>query len=87
MPGRVLFVCALGSGRSLLAAGLLQSLDPERWEAWSASPTTGRHDIALVEQVLHEQGRMPLSNDRRVMPAAGVSWEEIILLCSGDTGT
>lgn len=87
MPGRVLFVCALGSGRSLLAASLLQSLDPERWEAWSASPTTGRHDIALVEQVLHEQGRMPLSNDRRVMPAAGVSWEEIILLCSGDTGT
>jgi hypothetical protein len=87
MPGRVLFVCALGSGRALLAAGLLQAMDPDRWEAWSASPTTDRHDIALIEQVLHEQGRTPLSADRCVLPAGGMTWDEIILLCSGDTAT
>jgi protein-tyrosine-phosphatase len=86
MPGRVLFVCALGSGRALLAAGLLQSLGADRWEASSASPATNRHDIALVEQVLREQGRTPLSTDRCVLPAGGMTWEEIILLCSGNTG-
>ncbi|MGO8950423.1 MAG: hypothetical protein ACLQUY_22740 [Ktedonobacterales bacterium] len=86
MPGRLLFVCAQGSGRALLAASLLQTLAAGRWEAWSTPPDDPL-SFVLVARVLREQGRTLLSADRLVRPTSGMVWEDVIILCSGATAT
>jgi hypothetical protein len=87
MSERLLFVCAKGSGRALLAASLLQAPAAGRWEVWSTPPADQR-DLALVEQILREQGSIPLlSSDRLVQPTSGMVWEDVIILCSGSTDT
>ena len=84
MPGRLLFVCAQGSSRALLAGSLLEAMAADRWEIWS-TPTTDQHGYALAEQVLREQGKSPLAFERLIQPTSGMAWEEVIILCSGAT--
>lgn len=86
MPGRLLFVCAQGSSRALLAGSLLQSMAALRWEIWSA-PTPDQHGYALAEQVLCEQGSTPLPTEQLIHPTSGMVWEDVIILCSGATDT
>ena len=83
---RLLFLCARGSSRSILAASLLQAQAENYFEVWSSLPydECGR---ALVEQVLYEQGTPLLSYDRLVQPHVGMHWEEGIVLCSGVADT
>jgi hypothetical protein len=87
MQKRALFVCARGTGRALLAASLLQATDPDHWEAWWSAALVDRQGTAIVEQILHEQGRVALSVDRCVVPTSTMAWEDIIILCSGVTDT
>jgi protein-tyrosine-phosphatase len=84
MPGRLLFVCAQGSSRALLAASLLHARAADRWEVW-CTPTADQHGYALAEQVLREQGSAPLAFERLIHPTSGMVWEEVIILCSGAT--
>ena len=86
MPERLLFVCSQGSDRAVLAASLAQVLAAGRWEVWS-TPPADQQSLALIEQVLHEQGRTMLSADRFVQPTSGMVWEDMIILCSGATAT
>jgi len=86
MPSRILFLCARGSGRSLLAASLLEAVAGSRFEVWS-TPTQDVQGRSLVEQVLHEQGITPISLDRLIQPTFGMQWEEDVILCSGATDT
>jgi hypothetical protein len=86
MARRALFVCARETGRAWLAASLLQGLDSEQWEAWSA-PFVDRQDMPILEQVLREQGLRPLSTERCILPTSAMTWEHIIILCSGTTDT
>jgi hypothetical protein len=82
MARRALFVCARGSGRAWLAASLLQGFDSEQWEAWTA-PFVDRQDMPILEQVLLEQGVRPLSTERCILPSSAMTWDDIIILCSG----
>lgn len=84
MPERLLFVCAQGSSRALLAGSLLEAVAADRWEIWG-TPTTDQHGYALAEQVLREQGKTPLAFERLIQPTSGMAWEEVIILCSGAT--
>jgi hypothetical protein len=43
--------------------------------------------MAIVEQVLQEQGRVSFSADRCVVPTSTMAWKDIIILCSGVTDT
>lgn len=86
MSERLLFVCARGSSRALLAGSLLQAMAADRWEIWS-TPTTDQHGYDLAEQVLREQGKTPLAAERLIQPTSGMAWEEVIILCSRVTNS
>ena len=86
MTARVLFLCAQGSSRALLAASLLHAQGSERWEVWSTPPSE-EHGKRLVERVLQEQGIALLPSDRLIQPAFGQRWEQGIVLCSGEADT
>ncbi len=53
MASRLLFLCARGSGRALLAASLLQSIAGDRFDIWS-TPIQDTQEHALVERILQE---------------------------------
>ena len=82
MPSRLLFLCARGSGRAVLAASLLQSVAANRYEIWS-TPIRHAQEQALVETILQEQATALLSPDRLIQPRFGLQWDEGIILCSG----
>jgi protein-tyrosine-phosphatase len=84
MSSRILFLCAHGSGRAMLAASLLQSMAADRFEIWS-TPIQDAREHALVETTLQEQGVVLLSPDRLIQPTFGLRWDEGIILCSGQT--
>lgn len=86
MASRILFLCALGSSRALLAASILEGLAESRWDVWS-TPTQDEQGRTLAEQVLHEQGIPPLASARLIQPTFGMRWDEGIVLCSGATDT
>jgi hypothetical protein len=86
MSTRLIFLCARGSGRALLAASLLQSGAANRFEIWSP-PLQDAHERALIEHILLEQGVALLTPDRLTQPMFGLRWDEGIILCSGLTDT
>ena len=86
MIARVLFLCAQGSSRALLAASLLHAQGSEQWEVWSTPPSE-EQGKRLVEQVLQEQGIALLPSNRLIQPAFGQRWEQGIVLCSGEADT
>ena len=86
MTARILFLCAQGSSRALLAASLLHAQGAAQWEVWSTPPSE-EQGKSLVEQVLQEQGIALLPPDRLIQPAFGQRWEQGIVLCSGAADT
>ncbi len=86
MASRLLFLCARGSGRALLAASLFQSTVGNRFEIWS-SPAHDTQEDALIEHLLQEQGIPLLASEHLTQPAFGLRWDEGIILCSGLTAT
>jgi protein-tyrosine-phosphatase len=86
MASRILFLCAQGSSRSLIAASLLSARADDRWEVWS-TPTQDVWGLQLAEQVLREQGYALISPNFLIQPTFGLRWEEGIILCSGATDT
>jgi protein-tyrosine-phosphatase len=86
MTERILFLCAQGSGRALLAASLLQAQGRGHWEAWSTPPSK-EQATQVVEQVLQEQGMALLPSDHLILPAFDQHWDQGIVLCSGMTDT
>jgi hypothetical protein len=81
MASRLLFLCARESSRALLAASVLNAQADNRWEVWS-SPTQDEQGRTLAQQVLYEQGFVPISPDRLIQPTFGIRWNEGIVLCS-----
>ena len=86
MASRLLFLCARGSGRALLAASLLQSTAGNCFAIWS-SPVHDTQEYALVERLLQEQGVALLASEHLIQPTFGLRWDEGIILCSGLTAT
>jgi hypothetical protein len=86
MASRLLFLCARGSGRALLAASLLQSTAGNRFAIWS-SPPLDTQEHALIERIVQEQGVTLLAADHLMQPTFGVRWDEGIILCSGLAAT
>jgi hypothetical protein len=86
MASRLIFLCARGSGRALLAASVLQSMAGNRFNIWSTPPQLTQ-DLALVEHIIQEQGVALLASDRLTQPVFGLRWDEGIILCSGLTNT
>lgn len=86
MSSRILFLCARGSGRALLAASILYSVAAHRFDIWN-TPLQDAHEYALVETVLQEQAITPLAPDHFTQPAFGLQWDEGVILCSGMTDT
>jgi hypothetical protein len=86
MPLRLLFLCASGSGRALMAASLLQSVSANRFEIWS-TPIQHVQEQVLVETTLQEQAIALLSPDRIIQPRFGLQWDEGVILCSGKVYT
>jgi protein-tyrosine-phosphatase len=86
MASRILFLCARGSSRSLIAASLLSAQAGHYWEVWS-TPAQDAPGLQLAEQVLHEQGIALISPDSLIQPTFGMRWDEGIVLCSGAAET
>jgi hypothetical protein len=86
MASRLLFLCARGSGRALLAASLLQSTAGNRFAIWS-SPPLDTQEHALIERIVQEQGVTLLASDHLMQPTFGLRWDEGIILCSGLAAT
>ena len=86
MPARLLFLCARGSGRALLAASLLHDVAASRFEVWGTPPQNAQEQT-LVEDVLHERTITLLPTERLIQPQFGLQWDEGIILCSGMTET
>ncbi len=86
MTARILFVCARGSSRALLAASLLHAQETAKWDVW-ATPLQDGRDSILARQILREQGCAPLPAERLIQPTFGMRWDEGIVLCSGATDT
>ena len=86
MKARILFLCANGSSRSMLAASLLLAQATHHWEVFS-TPSRDEQGRILAEQVLHEQGISCIAPDHLIQPMFGMHWEEGVVLCSGATDT
>ncbi len=86
MTARIVFLCARGSSRSILAASILAAHADEHWEVWG-TPTADEQGRLLAEQVLREKGITPISFDHLIQPTFGMRWDEGIVLCSGATDT
>lgn len=86
MTARLLFFCALGSSRSLIAASLLVAQGRNQWEVWS-TPTQDKQGLQMAERVLHEQSIALISSDNLIQPTFGMRWDEGVILCSGATDT
>ena len=86
MTSRILFLCARGSSRSLLAASLLSAQAGNRWEAWS-TPTQDAPGLQLAGQALHEKGIALIPSSFLIQPTFGMRWDEGIVLCSGAAET
>jgi protein-tyrosine-phosphatase len=86
MKARILFVCAKGSSRSMLAASLLLAQAAHHWDVFS-TPSRDEQGRILAEKVLHELGISSIAPDHLIQPKYGMSWEEGIVLCSGTTDT
>jgi hypothetical protein len=86
MKARILFVCAKGSSRSMLAASLLLAEAAHHLEVFS-TPSRDEQGLILAEQVLHELGISCIAPNRLIQPFYGMHWEEGIVLCSGATDT
>ena len=86
MMKRILFLCARGSSRALLAASILEALAESRWDVWS-TPTQDEQGRVLTEQVLQEGGIPLLASDHLIQPAFGMQWDEGVVLCSGAANT
>ncbi len=86
MTSRILFLCARGSSRSLLAASMLAAKASDRYDVWG-TPTQDALGYALAEQVLREQQIPLLAPDHFIQPTFGMQWDEGIVLCSGATDT
>jgi protein-tyrosine-phosphatase len=86
MKSRILFLCARGSSRALLAASILASKASDRYDVWS-TPTQDELGSTLAEQVLQEQHIPLLSLDHFIQPTFGMRWDEGIVLCSGAADT
>ncbi len=84
MAKRLLFLCALGSSRALLAASILKALAAGEYDVWG-NPPTNEDERLLAERVLHEQAISPLSLEHLIQPTFGMRWDEGIVLCSGAT--
>jgi protein-tyrosine-phosphatase len=82
MASRILFLCARGSSRSLIAASLLSAQAGNRREVWS-TPTQDAPGLKLAEQVLNEQGIALISSSSLIQPTFGMHWDEGVILCSG----
>jgi hypothetical protein len=82
-----LFVCTGGTGRAHLAASLLQATGPDHREAWWSAAPGELQGTAMVEQILHEHGRVPLAADRCVVPTSTMALEDMVILCDGVTHT
>ncbi len=65
MASRLLFLCARGSGRALLAASLLQSTAGNRFDIWS-SPAQDAQEHALIERIVQEQDVTLLASDHLI---------------------
>ena len=85
MP-RILFLCARGSGRALLAASLFQSVAGNRFEVWSTPPQDAQ-EHALVKHILQEQAIPLIAPTRLIQPTFGLRWDEGVILCSGMVNT
>lgn len=86
VASRILFLCARGSSRSLVAASLLSAQADNRWEVWS-TPTQDARGLQLAEQVLHERGIAVISSSFLVQPTFSMRWDEGVILCSGAAET
>jgi hypothetical protein len=86
MASRLLFLCARGSGRALLAASLHQSTAGNRFAIWS-SPPPDTQEHALTERIVQEQGVTLLASDHLMQPTFGLRGDEGIILCSGLAAT
>ncbi|HLX55652.1 MAG TPA: hypothetical protein VKR83_01365 [Ktedonobacteraceae bacterium] len=86
MTARIVFLCARGSSRSILAASLLAAHAGERWEVWG-TPTHDEQGRLLAEQVLRERSIAPIPSGHLIQPAFGMRWDEGVVLCSGTTDT
>jgi protein-tyrosine-phosphatase len=84
MTSRIIFLCARGSSRSLLAASIFSANAGHNWDVWG-TPTQDVHGRSLAERVLHEQGIALIAPDHLVQPTFGMQWDEGIVLCSGAT--
>lgn len=86
MTARIVFFCARGSSRSILAASIFLAHADEHWEVWG-TPTPDGQGRLLAEQVLREKDITPISFDHLIQPTFGMRWDEGIVLCSGATDT
>jgi protein-tyrosine-phosphatase len=84
---RIFFLCANRSIRAHMAASLLLSRVQTQWDVWGTpvSATSQQHDFA--QRVLDEIGVSLLSSPQTSEPAFGLSWDEGVILCSGEAAT
>jgi hypothetical protein len=84
---RIIFLCANRSIRAHMAASLLVARIRAPWDVW-CTPVIGapqHHDFA--QRVLDEIGTPLLSPPQTSEPAFGLSWDEGVILCSGEAAT
>ncbi len=86
MSKRVLFVCAHGSVRSLMAASILTFQGHEQWETWS-TPVRDTNASTLARRVLEEREIPLLESPQIAEPIPGIRWDEGVILCSGIADT
>jgi protein-tyrosine-phosphatase len=86
MPSRILFLCARTSARAMIAGSILAARAADTWDVWS-TPTSDLLGQRLASEVLQERGIPLLPSDHLTSALFNLSWNEGIVLCSGNTST
>jgi hypothetical protein len=84
---RLLFLCASRSIRALMAASLLTARTQGPWNIWHTPAPVSQEEHELAAQVLDELGIALLPSSQATEPRFGLTWDEGIILCSGQADT
>jgi protein-tyrosine-phosphatase len=84
---RIIFLCANHSIRAHMAASLLAARVRAPWDVWCTPVIDAPQQHDFAQRVLDEIGIPLLSSPQTSEPAFGHTFDEGVILCSGEAAT
>jgi protein-tyrosine-phosphatase len=84
---RIIFLCVNRSVRAHMAASLLVARVRAPWDVWCTPVIAAPQQYDFMQRVLDEIGIPLFSSPQISEPAFGDTFDEVVILCSGEAAT